>query len=265
MNLEEDILIQNYLTQSLSEKEKKDFVKRLNTDTSFKEKFTLEEEMFKSLNKEEWSFIEKKNHAEVKEYETIFENEETKEIKKILKKENEKYQKKQNKKSTKKRSYYIAAALVALVFSLYNIINTKESTQNIVASYLNETELPSIIERGEKQNELAKAQKLFENKEYSKALLIFEKEIQNPKNPKAVIYLYTGVSQMQINKLEEANKTFQKLIESELLDAPKGKWYKALVYIKMNKIKEAKEILNTIIKSKTYNFKKAKQLLKELD
>lgn len=265
MNLEEDILIQNYLTQSLSEKENKNFVERLKTDSSFKEKFSLEEEIFKSLNKEEWSFIEDKNHTKVKEYEKIFKNEETKEIKKILKKEKEKYQKTQNKKTNKKRSYYIAAALVALIISLYNIINTKESTQNIVVNYLNETELPSIIERGEQQNELAKAQKLFENKEYNKALQIFEKEMQNQKNTKSVIYLYTGVSQMQINKLEEANKTFQKLIESELLDAPKGKWYKALVYIKMNKIKEAKEILNTIVKSKTYNFKKAEKLLKELD
>lgn len=259
----EDILIYNFLKGKLSEKENADFIQRVKTDSDFKEKFSFEKELYQSLNENEWSFLEAKT-KEVKEYKAIFENDTIKTIKEQLKTENVLYQNSENKKHNKKIFYYVAAAVLALLIAVYQIVLPKDNPQNLIENYIENTDLPSISVRGGHQNELTKAQNLFENKKYKEALLIFEKELQNPKNTIATIYLYVGVSQLKLNRLDEAEITFNTLINSKLLDSSKGYWYKALLYVKKNEIKESKDLLNKIIISKWYNYKQAKKLLEEL-
>ena len=263
MDLENDILIQKFLRNNLSEEERDFFLKKMEQDTAFKEKVSFERELFQSLNEEEWHFIDE-NKENVKEYAKIFDSEETQKTKEILKREQALYKKSITKNTIKKKFYHIAA-LVVLLFAVYSIVNFKNSTDRLINKYLNKTELPSIIERSEEKNTLIQAQNLFEKGEYSNALLIFQQELKNPKNTNATIYLYVGISQIQLKNLDAALYTFDKLAKSNLLDAPKGIWFKALVYIKMDEIGKAKVLLKTIIKNKSYHYKEAKKVLKTLD
>jgi len=55
------------------------------------------------------------------------------------------------------------------------------------------------------------------------------------------------------------------LSKSNLMDASKGLWYKALVFLKIDDKIEAEKALNQIVENETnYNFNEAKALLKKL-
>lgn len=93
-----------------------------------------------------------------------------------------------------------------------------------------QTNLPSFISREDaNKNNLIKAQQLFENKEYEKVLIIFKRELKISDSPDGALYLYTGIAQLELDAYTEAEKTFNKLISSDLIDAQKGNWYKALL------------------------------------
>lgn len=266
MSIEEDILIQNFLRNKLSEKEKYLILSRMKVDESFREKVNFEKQLLLNLNDSEWNTSNAYELPEVKEYEELIKGDSTQKLKQTLAKVNIAYQNTQKKKATFQWLYAVAAIITILIgtyiFSLYNTT----SYQELYANYLNISDLPSLVDRG-KTNEksLIEAQKLFENKKYSETLEILTKEINRIEKDKATVYLYTGISQMELNQFEDAEKTFDLLINSKLLDAPKGIWYKALLFIKQNRTEKAKELLNKIAKSPTnYKSQEALQLLEKL-
>ena len=69
---------------------------------------------------------------------------------------------------------------------------------------------------------------------------------------------------MKIAKTANAIETFNQLIESKLLDASKGYWYKALAYVKAGDKEQAKALLEKITSDSLYNHQKAEELLDKL-
>jgi len=262
MNLADDILIERFLKNQLSEEEKATFLIRLESDASFKQSFKLEQQLFQTLNEQTWSFTENDSSKEIREYTSLFKSHEIDKLKKILRKENDNYQKSTH-KSFRKWILYATAAVI-IFFIVIRSLDTKKNTQTLYTTYLATTELSSVTTRGKQQTELANAQTYFENKEYKKALPILEKEMKQQTNLTGSLFIYTGIAQMELNQFDNALKTFNTLINSDLLDAPKGKWFKALLYIKMNDIDKATKILQDIINHKLYNYKKATELLDKL-
>lgn len=129
------------------------------------------------------------------------------------------------------------------------------------------SELPSLIERGESENEyLVKGEEAFLNKEYAIAKQQFENVASEGANFNANTSLYLGISYLELNEYKSALLTFDKLINSESLDASKGHWYKGLTYLKMNKKDDAKEQFEILAKHKGYyNHETAKSILKQLE
>ncbi len=260
MNTKDDILIEKYLKNQLSDDAIILFNKRIDTDAVFKEKFAFEKELFQSLNENEWSICNSVNLT--KEYKQAFESKEIVSLKKKLVIENKKYQNFKRIKKTNFKVYIVAATILILISIVF--FNSQENFQNKYTRYLDQTELSSFVTRGKNKAELIQAQTYFENKEYTKALKIFKTILKNSKNRTGNLYLYTGISQMQLNKNTEAITTFESLINSDLLDAEKGYWFKALILLKEDKIAESKVVLNKIISEKLYNHQKATTLLAEL-
>lgn len=258
MKITEDILIEKYLRNQLSKEELTSFNKRFNLDTLFKEKVKLEKQLSQSLNENQWSAID--NSPLLNEYKEVFKSKEISSLKEQLKEENAIYQ---NSFKKKFLTYYLVASILVFFISISFLLQ-KESSQKLYSTYLNQTELNSFITRGDNKNELIEAQTFFENKDYAKALTIFEKAILNKKNVSSNLYLYIGITQLKLDKTEKALSTFNALIHSDLLDAPKGYWFKALLYLKDEDTKKSKEILNEIVEKKLYNYQKAKKLLLEL-
>ncbi|WP_028888507.1 tetratricopeptide repeat protein [Tenacibaculum ovolyticum] len=264
MSLEEDLLIENYLKGALSEYEEKDFLERMSNDDSFKEKVLFEKELFERFNEKDWSFIENTNSEELKTLESVFKSDDVKKTKEAISMAYEEYSK--PKKRALKLSY-IAAASVAILIAVYSLFYTTNYSHNeLYAVYIQTSELHSNISRGEVNlvKDLAIGETYFNDKNYSKALPIFLKVLPENKN-KASIYLYIAISQIELSKYNEAKATLDNLINSDLIDAEKGYWYKSLLFVKSNQLKEAKEQLKFVIKNSYFKHKEAKELLSKLD
>lgn len=263
MSLDDDILIDNYLRDLLDDKQKVDFEERLQTDSEFLKNFELEQALWQSQNDNEWSFTVKKTE-EYKDYKSLLEGEDLQNLKENLKQINSDFKFQSNKKSRSRFYYIVAAASIVILIALNLFLKQDVSNQELVENYLNTNDLPSFVNRGDSTENLIKAQQLFENENYQQALDLFVASIDTA-NDNPSVYLYTGVSQMKLKDYISAESTFDKLIQSDLLDAEKGYWYKALLYLEQDRVADAKAILNGIISKRLYNYKKAEVLLSELN
>lgn len=261
MNLEDDILIEKYLKGELSSEEQDTFTERLNSDAEFKAQFELEKRLFESIDDDDWSYVRDENNAEIDAYKEILTHDD--DIKHLKKTLSEFKVDASPRRTLKITSWviYAAAASIALFFAINSIFNSQLSNEELYYEYLNTEDLPSFVTRGDDTDTMAvKAQQQFESKNYEEALQLFSGIETNS----AKLYLYRGVSQMELGKFSEAEETFKTLIDSEFLDAPKGKWYLALLYLKMDKVDDAKTILNEIVEKSLYNNEQAKALLGDL-
>ncbi len=265
MSLEEDILIQDFLKNKLSEKERDEVLLRIENDVVFGDKVRFEEQLLLNLNEKEWSISENSNHDEVEVYEKLLRDKSSQELKNTLQEVNTYYQAKHKKNKLWWLSYASVAA-IALIIGVSIFLSSKTSSQELYANYINLSELPSLVERGKTDHKIfIQAQKAFEAKEYDKVLEALTKGVDTIQNNKATMYLYIGISQMELGKFNEAEKTLTRLIKSNLMDAPKGKWYKALLFLKQDDIAKAKEILLEITSSQNnYKYIQAKELLEAL-
>ena len=264
MSLEEDILIERFLKNELSETENNDVLERIGSDALFREKILFEQQLFETLDENNWSFAKNTDPSEAKDFENLFKSNEIKNIKKSIAKANEKFKKKKS-STFKKWPLYSSAAVIALLISVYLFNPKNQTSEEIYLSYITTTGLPSIINRGEENKfaQLFQAQRYFENKEYSSAINLLSEEFKNYSN-NSNIYLYLAISQMELNQFQEAEKTLDSLINSNLIDAEKGYWFKSLLFLKSKKIQKAKATLSIIIKNNYFNSKKSEILLKEI-
>lgn len=266
MSIEEDKLIQDFLRDNLSLEDKNKVLLKIEKDTDFRDKVNFEKQLFLNLKDTEWNFSLNTNHPEIKEYEALLRDEATQKLKNTLKQVNEEYQLKQKKSNIPSWLLYSGIAVVLVIIGLTIFSPFKASTDTLYADYLDLSELPSLVDRGSsEQHSLTEAQKLFEAKKYEQALTILEKEFSTVQRNKATIYLYTGISQMELGQFDKAENSFNTLIESNLIDSSKGKWYKALLYIKQNNLEAASKLLTEISQSSdNYKSKEATALLKQL-
>jgi len=263
MNINDDILITQYLNNTLSTQEKEVVVARMKTDPTFKEKVYFEKQLLDTFSEEEWSFIENTDAKEVQEYSELFKKEGK--LKQVLEEAKTNYNT-PKKKTNYKWHLYASAAIIVLLIAIVPFVNNSSSSTELYAFYINTTELPSLSIRGNDSNHIrTKAQHLFEQKKYKESLVIFNNELDLSKKQTATVYLYMGIAQMELNQFQKAENSFDALLNSGLMDAPKGHWYKALLSLKMKNLKESKSILNTISSKQLYNHQQADELLRELD
>jgi len=260
--MEDDILIDNYLKGLLSQEEKQAFQERLASDARFREQFDLEHKLFNALNEDSWSYIESES-SDVDEYKNLLEGDDMMALKKTLSETNEAIN---SKTSSNRRNIfmYLAAASVVLFLGFQFFFNQDMSNQELYNAYVGLDDLPSFVSRSDVPNSLSKAQELFEARKYKDAINLFE-SAQNGNNNLAQILIYKGLAYTELEELDEAQFTFDELINSNLLDAEKGYWYKALLYLKADQVEEAKTILKKIVAKNLHNKSKAEELLDTLN
>lgn len=259
--MEDDILIDNYFKGLLSEDEEKSFFERLSTDASFNEKFKLEEQLVNALSEDGWDFAKAPNE-EVKAYSDLLKKEELLRLKNTLSDVNSEFNTKKS-NSTRKLFYYLAAACIVIFLGLQLFFNQNISNQGLYKDYIALNDLPSFISRSDESNQLAKAQEFFENKKYEKALHIFQ-SVVNSKNVSGNVLIYKGIAETELGQYNDAKETFDSLINSNLFDAQKGYWYKALLYLKQDRVEEAKSILNKIIDEDLFRNEEAKEIINKI-
>ena len=263
--MDEDILIEKYLKKQLSEGEQISFEKRLQNDAEFKEQFLFEKEMFDSFSDDSWSFIENNESDEIRELDTFFKSDELQSLKKTIAAGEQAFKKKPTPKIRKLYFIPIAASIALAIGVFYKNFNTTVNNEQLYNTYLAQTTLPSFVNRGDTDKvNLAKGETLFNDKKYSQAVDIFEEALKTNKD-NANLFLYTAVSYIELNQYKKASNTINALINSDLIDAQKGYWYKGLLYIKQKKYKKAKNTFKLIVDKSYYNKEKAAEIIDMLD
>lgn len=264
MSLEEDYLIERFLKGELSGEEDQRFRERMTSDVEFREKVTLEQQLFDTFDEDRWSDIEKTDHPEVTAHTGLFAAEDAKAMKAAIASSAGVYKANQKKPRIRPVWFYASAAAILLILSFYFLFPAKKGPEDLYLSYLDQTELPSLVTRGDRVSEQIKGQAYFENGEFAKAERVFADLIRQDNN-NAAFYIYLSLAQAELTSFEQALTTLDRLIASDLLDSEKGYWYKSLVYLKANQPGQAERILSAIVDEQYVYYDLAKSLINDLD
>lgn len=267
MSLEEESnIIENYLLGHASPEEVAAVEKRMSEEVRFRESVLLQKELHASLDEDDWSFAKKVSPEKVEEYEQLFKSKETTQLKKTLIQAQLDYKKNISKSSRRPWVYYLSAAIIVILITIGTVLPKEQSPQELYVEYYTVSDIPSLVSRGgEDDTSLMDAERYFEDAAYNKVLEILTPKVATVTKNKATVLLYKGISEMELEQFEKAHATFDQLIHSDLMDAPMGLWYKALLYLKVEDTEKAKEVLLQInASSSNYKYTEAKALLKEL-
>lgn len=266
MTTEDIALIHDFLREDLSPEQRELVNQRLEADTDFKAAFLLEQQQQQSLDENDWNFIQTSNFEELADYEVLYKSEKTNRLKESINTAATKYKARGTNNRSNKWALYVAAAMVILMISLFSILDDKKTPQELYTVSLNVDELPGLAVRGGTMDSLLlQAEKLFNAKNYENAIPLLDESISLTDRNIGTLYLYKGVSHMELNQFEKAEDSFNVLIESDLYDAKKGYWYKALLYLKMDQPDIAKSILITIVENDYFNKDKALVVLQDIE
>jgi TolA-binding protein len=241
MNPETYLEFDNYIDNQMSETERNRFENKLINDNELNEAF---------LNyKETSSFLAHKFSKETIDFKenlkaisaTHFRESETKNAKVIA----------------FKPWYYAMAASVAVLIGIWMFNATTPPNFN----EYNQFEEANFVERGSVTTTLKNAQKAFNEKEYKKAIPLFEK-IMNKKSTPEIEYYY-AIALLQENDYQTSETVLNNLQFGKSIYASKAIWWLALSNLKQNKIKECKAYLKIVPKD-AEDYEKAQELLDEL-
>jgi tetratricopeptide (TPR) repeat protein len=171
----------------------------------------------------------------------------------------------------KKKPVYIITGLVAcaILFTIIILGSIKKSSSSaaLYAEYYQPAEINMNFRTAEDlvDSDLRSAMSFYENKEYSKAIVLFEKILESD-NSRIGLNLYSGISRMEIQQYAEANTNFKRIIDHKanaFLES--AEWYLGLCYLMTDDNDKAKEVFNKIASSNGYYRRDAKRILKKIE
>lgn len=244
--MEDDILIARFLRNELSDAAQTAFLKRLETDTSFKEQVQLEKQLLDALGETYWSYATNDTNKRIEAYKNILESDDTQQLKSTISKAIETYKRKASEEaeaSHRKSNFQFAkrvAAMLVIFCSLFwyfskDSINHKTLT---TAAWQKNIGLDFTVRNGSSDSikvTLAKALRLYTNKEYYQTLQTLKTYNASSKHYKDVLVLRA----LSHHKLDKTAIAFQTL-DSLAMYAPNiSKWYKGLIHLENDELKKA--------------------------
>jgi hypothetical protein len=161
------------------------------------------------------------------------------------------------------------AAAVAVIGIIVLVVNPFSSTtafnnQALYAQYTSNIEALPSVERGNNTDSLLiEATNLYNQKNYAKALPILLNVTNKTNNDKQLI-LATGICYLKIEKLDAALAIFNPLSAEQTVFKDKATWYKALIFLKQNKLTDSYNTLQSI-SPYADDYKAAKELMEKID
>ena len=240
MNEQLYITFENYFNNEMSQEEKLEFENQLQNDIELQEKF--------ELYKETTQFLATKFDSET----TAFKEN----LKSISKDSFAEKEIKKSKFIAYKPSYYAVAASVVFAFGTWFMMQGNPEYGDY-----NQHENAYFMERSVGDETLNEAQKAFNDKDYKKTVLAFEK-VQNLTNPE--LQYYYAIALIETNDYTKAEILLNNIKSGTSVYKDKAIWYLALSNLKQNKFDECKIHLNQI-PADAEDYVKAQKLLKDLD
>ncbi|PTX60059.1 hypothetical protein C8N46_10765 [Kordia periserrulae] len=246
MKIEDDILIEKFLKNTLSDEERTSFMKRMASDTSFKEHVILEQQLLEVLGDNYWSFATNEKNARVVAYKKILESEETQQLKTTIAETLEQHKQQASQSSVKHAfslSFILKVAAVFLIFCIsvfwyfssnttidYAAASKRAWDKNIGLDFaLRSTSADTV------KVSLEKALYYYSHQEYDSVLSTL-KPYRDANHQYKDILLMRALAHYRLHYTKTAMTT----LDSVAIHAPKiAKWYRGLMYLDQHKIEEA--------------------------
>jgi tetratricopeptide (TPR) repeat protein len=152
-----------------------------------------------------------------------------------------------------------AAAILIVVFTLVPFGGGKQSSDELYAQYATHETVENTVRGNEEKNNLQLGTDLYNLKKYAEAIPYLEKT----KDSSAQAMLLLGISYTQTNNYISAHKSYDNIIKGESVFKEKAIWQKVLAYLKNKELPNCKAQLNKLLQSETYK-KNATTILKNL-
>lgn len=169
----------------------------------------------------------------------------------------------------KKALSYAAIASLAVLISVgivYKISVRKLTNEQIFEKYYEPYEVTMVYRSGETDDHklLSEAMQKYEAKEYEDAISLFQLILaKEPGNMETE--LYSGISNLEIERYSEANNSFNKIIEhNDNLYVEQAEWSLAFCYLMTDNQQEAKDLLTQIGNKEGYYREQALKIVKRL-
>ncbi|EDP96288.1 tetratricopeptide repeat protein [Kordia algicida OT-1] len=260
--------IERYVKGEMTGIELKMFEDKLKGDATLRSELQLQIELSEALgNQSDYSlFKQKLSREEINKLKTKLRSKEYQGLSANIRNAEKVYfSEKENVKPIQKYYRYFAiAGMIVLFLSIY-FIQMTSSYSDYYEEYVDWTELPSFIEKGQQKDAFFKGEIAFKQEEYKEAAAFFEQV-----KPSYELYVYSlqylGASYDKLGKNDKAIATFQKLADfDDSFESSKGTWYEAMIHLKMEAKDKAIYLLNTHIEDPdNYNYSEAKVLLRKL-
>ncbi len=157
---------------------------------------------------------------------------------------------------------FITLILSACLYYYFKSIK-KNEPKELYAMYYSKPRISLIEKTGVVDNGLAKISNYYDKAQYQK-LLNFEQDLNISKNDaSAQLLLMTAISEMELNKLNEAKNTLNLLSKKFSVYNNQALFYQALIAIKEDKKNEAKQYLIQIDTTSAF-FEKSNVVLEKL-
>jgi tetratricopeptide (TPR) repeat protein len=164
------------------------------------------------------------------------------------------------------RVYVAAGSLVIIAFLLTMFLtNRNYSNEKLIDLYYSPAKVSvNFRTSAPDQDKLAQAMKLYENKQFEKAIAIFE-SILSKDESKIGLNLYSGISYLELAKYNEANKNFQKILNNKPnAFVESATWYLGMCYIMTNERVKAAEQFEALASKDGYYKENARNILKRI-
>ena len=250
MKIEDDILIEKFLKNTLSDKERTSFMTRMASDASFKEHVILEQQLFEVLGDTYWSFATNEKNARVVAYKKILESKETQQLKTTIAETIEHHKQQASKSSGKHTfslSFILKVAAVFLIFCIsafwyfssntaidYAAASKRAWDKNIGLDFALRSNATDTVKIS-----LEKALYYYSHQEYDSVLSTL-KPYRTANNQYKDILLMRALAHYRLHHTETALAT----LDSVATTAPKiAKWYRGLIFLDQHKTEEASLLL----------------------
>ena len=168
------------------------------------------------------------------------------------------------------RRIAVGLSALAIAFSgglLILLSHHPMENREIYEAYFKPAE-PGLTYRSEENAadiELRNAMQYYEKGEYEQALRGFESVLRSD-STRIGLNLYSGISQMEIERYSDANTSFHAIIDNHyILYIEQAEWYLAFCYLMTNDRKKAEEQFGMIADRKGYYQNQARKILKKID
>ncbi|MEM6717739.1 MAG: tetratricopeptide repeat protein [Bacteroidota bacterium] len=269
IELTEQLLAQidGYLKETLSITERAAFEQRLQNEPELKEEVRLQQQLFDIIGKEQWHTIERMEHKDrIAELTSKLRSSEYQDLSANLRNAEKAYLEETSKVSPFKKYYrYIAVAAAIIIFFGMYFTQMRSSYRSYYETYVNWSDLPSYVEKGQEENTFLQGETAFKQENYQQAILFFQKMLPTYELYNASL-LYIGAAYDQLDENDKAIAAFQQLASVEdSYERSKGIWYTAMLYLKIeDKEKAVSALMKLVADEENYNYEKAKVLLEEL-